>query len=115
MDMFLAVVIVVAVLAVTIYAGIKLANVLNIKGYKCFLFVFFFVWLVAAISNSFLNPDFTGNPQKDGKILYERIYENNEDFDSVIRELEEYYLEEGYSMFEVKEAISICADIRANN
>ena len=115
MSYFLGIAGVVVILGVAIFAGVKLANILNLTGFKRFICVFAVVWLVFTITNSIVNPDFTGNPQKDGKILYERIYVDNEDFDTVYEELQEYYLEEGYGMSGVKEAMSICSDIRANN
>lgn len=102
-------------LCITIYVGIKIANALKLTGLNRFICIVAVVWLTATVADNFLNPDFTGNPQKDGKILYERIYEDNEDFDTVVEELQKFYVEEGYGMFEAKEALRVCTDIRANN
>ena len=58
---------------------------------------------------------FTGNIQKDAKIVYERIYEDGEDVDKVTNELAEYYVDKGYGMNNAKQVLIIVSDMYSNS
>ena len=54
----------------------------------------------------FPSNSFTGDPEKDAKIMYERVMEDGDDPNEVTNELVNFYLEEGYGMQRAKDALN---------
>ncbi len=93
--------------AVSVWSGIC-----THKGYsKLVEWIGYGIMLVCVYFCCFRTPSFTGNPHKDAKILYERIYIDGEYSSDVIDELFEHYAKKGYGMENAKEAINICSEM----
>ena len=54
----------------------------------------------------FPSKSFTGDPDKDARIMNERVMEDGEDPDEVMNELINFYIEEGYGMQRAKDALN---------
>lgn len=55
---------------------------------------------------NFPSNSFTGDPDKDAKIMNERVMKDGDDPNEVMNELINFYIEEGYGMQRAKDALN---------